>query len=308
MNMISSCEDARPPALEDTVASGTSSNPAQTGRRDRHGSYAFLNPVSLWFIVALSLWPVACSDSTPTTPTTTTTVPVSMAITPATNALAIGQTQTFSVINVDSSVVVTWSSSDAGILTIDSGGNATAISRGTATITATGSNSQTATLQVQVVPNYQGEWTGNTTVTACTDIGGFLATNYCAQHLRTAQRLTLSLTQTGLAITGSIYLSDAGGQVAGTVTGAIGANGDVATLVSTLTGVVNGTNLTVTLISWNSLATGSSMTGSWAANVTSAQIVGIATVQSLFTGVIRTSSNALERTASNDDFPFSKDR
>jgi hypothetical protein len=40
-----------------------------------------------------------------------------------------------------------------------------------------------------------------------------------------------------------------------------------------------------TLISWNSLAIGTTMTGVWATNVTSPQIVGIVTVQWSLNGV-----------------------
>lgn len=227
----------------------------------------------------------ACSNSSPTpTPTAPTPTPT-LAITPITNALAIGQTQIYTGANVDASVTVTWSSSDSSILTIDSAGTATAIANGTATITASGSDGQTATLQVQVVPNYQGTWTGNVTMLACTDLAGFASNNYCAQRLRTVQQLTLNLTQVGLAISGSVTKLEASGQVGGIVSGVIGSGGDITTLAGTLSGVVGGANLSVALISWNSLGTGANMTGSWASNVTSPQIVGIATEQWSFTAV-----------------------
>ena len=64
----------------------------------------------------------------------------------------------------------------------------------------------------------------------------------------------------------------------------IGSGGDV-TLTGTLAGVSNGANLSVTLLSWNSLAINSRMTGVGAANVTSQQILGIATVQWSVAGV-----------------------
>ncbi len=182
---------------------------------------------------------------------------------------------------------MTWTSSAPNILTIDGTGNATAVATGIITLTATTDDGQTATLQVQVVPNYQGAWTGNITNTACTDIAGFASINYCSRGLGTAQSLALNLAQSGLTISGTMTKSESGGVVGGAVTGVIGSGGDV-TLTGTLTGLSNGANLTVTLLSWNSLVTKAAMTGVGAANVTSSQILGIATVQWSLTGVTLT--------------------
>jgi hypothetical protein len=46
-----------------------------------------------------------------------------------------------------------------------------------------------------------------------------------------------------------------------------------------MAGIANGSNFQLTLISWSSLAEGTQMAGSWAGNVTSPQILGIATLQ-----------------------------
>ena len=234
-------------------------------------------------VVVAGLWVGACGggSSSPTTPSTSAT----LAITPPnTTVLVIGQAQPYSVANAKTDAVVTWTSSDPAVLTIDSTGAATAIAMGIVAITATTNDGQTATLQVQVVPNYQGTWTGNLTNTACTDIAGFASINYCARGLGTAQPLTLNLAQSGVTISGTMTKSETGGSVGGTVTGVIGTGGDV-TLTGTLSGISNGANLTVTLLSWNSLATNARMTGIGSANVTSQQILGIATVQWSFAGV-----------------------
>ena len=237
-------------------------------------------------VVVAGVWVSACGGSSPTTPTAA----AAPAITPATGVLLIDQTQGYSVANGTPDAIVTWTSSDPRVLTIDDAGNATAIATGIATITASFGNGQTAALLVLVVPNYQGTWTGNTTNTACTDIAGFASINYCSQGLRTTRPLTLSLTQTGLTIVGTMTKSEAGGQVSGTVAGGVGSGGDI-TLTGTLTGLSSGANLVVTLLSWNSLATGPNMTGIGAANVTSQQILGIATVQWSFTGVTLTTAS-----------------
>ena len=242
-------------------------------------------------VVSAGLWASACTDSsTPTTPsTTTTTATPALAITPSTGVLLIGQTLAFATLNAASTVVVTtWTSSDTGILTIDDAGNATAVAKGTVTITVVTDDGKSATQQVLIAPNYQGTWTGTNIVTACTDIAGFLSNNYCATHLRTPERLTMVLSQINLAVNGTITRSEAGGQAVGSVSGVVGSAGDLATLVGTLTGVVNGSNQTMALISWNSLATNTSMTGTWSATITSPQVVGIATVQWSFSGLTLT--------------------
>ena len=231
--------------------------------------------------VLAGLWAGACSKNTPTAPSTAATLSITP---PSTTVLVIGQAQPYAVANAKTGAVVTWSTSNSTVLTIDSDGNATAIAVGIVTITATTDDGQTATLQVQVVPSYQGTWTGAITSTACTDIAGFASINYCARALGIAFPLTLNLAQSGLTISGTMTKSEAGGAVSGNVTGVIGTGGDVI-LAGTLSGISNGANLSVTLLSWNSLATGTKMTGIGSANVTSQQILGIATVQWSLGGV-----------------------
>ena len=244
----------------------------------------------LLLAVVAALGAGACGSTTEPSTTTTTAAPT-LSITPTTNALAVGQVQAYSVLNGAATDTITWSSSDASIFTVDAAGNVTGVTRGSATLTATASSGPTATLTIQVTPNYQGTWLGNATVTACTDIGGFATNGYCAQRIRATQKLTAQLNQAGLAITGTLTQAEAAGQVTGSVTGAIGTGGDISTLIGTLTGVVNGANVTTTLIAWNSLASDTGLTGNWAANVTSSQILGIATLQWQFTAVPRVASN-----------------
>jgi Bacterial Ig-like domain (group 2) len=227
--------------------------------------------------VAAGVWVTACGGNSPAAPTT----PTAMSITPTTSVLVIGQTQPYSTANGPSTDVTTWSSTDPNVLAIDSTGNATAIAKGVVTITAVAAT-QSATLQVQVVPNYQGTWTGSTTNTACTSIGGFAS--YCAQGVGAGQAFALSLSQSGLTVSGALTKAEPGGVLSGAVNGSIGPGGDI-TLTGTLTGVSSGSNIVATLISWNSLAIGTTMTGLWATNVTSPQIVGIVTVQWSLNGV-----------------------
>ena len=230
-------------------------------------------------VVVASAWASACGGGGSSTAPTTV---MPLAVAPTTTVLVAGQTQAYQAANLATlDNVVTWTSSDPSVLMIDDTGTATAIAKGFATITVT-TSVQSAALVVQVVPNYQGTWTGKTTSAACTSISGFAS--YCSQSLGAAQSLTLNLTQSGLLISGLLTKSETGGVISGPVGGSIGPGGDV-TLTGILTGVSSGANIVAALISWNSLAIDTNMTGIWAANVTSSQILGIATVQWSLTGV-----------------------
>ena len=232
--------------------------------------------LALFLAAAAVVGASACSDNnsstTPTTPTSTAT------ISPATSVLQIAQQQTYTLSATTTPTTVTWTSSDPSVLTIDSGGTATAMKVGAATITATGDASQTATLTVQVVPVYQGNWAGTATVLACTDLSGFTSAGYCARNLGTVQPVTLTLTQSGLTLSGTMTKAEGGNLLNGSITGVVGIFGDI-TLTGTLAGVANGSNYQLGVVSWNSLATGSRMTGNWSANITSPQVLGIATLQ-----------------------------
>jgi hypothetical protein len=243
-------------------------------------------------IVAAAIGVGACGSSTSPS-TTTTTAAATLAITPTTGAVAVGQVMNYSVLNSATGDTIAWSSSDASIFSVDTSGNVTGISRGTGTLTATASSGPTATLQIQVAPSYVGTWSGSAAVTACTDIGGYTTAGYCAQRIHTVQRITVSFTQNGLGVAGTLTQAEPSGQVSGPVTGAIGTGGDISSLVGTLTGVIAGSNTATALISWTSLATDAGLTGSFAANVTSPQIVGIATVQWQFSGVPKVAINTV---------------
>lgn len=229
-------------------------------------------------VVAAAASLVACGSDTPSSPTTTTPTTPTSAITPQITNIQIGQTQAFTLTAPTTPTTVTWTSSNPNVMTIDAAGNATAVGVGASTITGTGDANQNATLTVQVVPIYQGNWVGNATVIACTDLAGFSANNYCAQNLGVARRVTLTLTQSGLSVTGSMTKAEGANLLNGSLAGSILGAGDLS-LGGSLAGLANGSNLQLALISWDSLADGTQMTGSWAGNITSPQILGLATLQ-----------------------------
>jgi hypothetical protein len=243
--------------------------------------FALVRQLPTWCVLVACLWAAGCGPS-PTAATSTTDT-ATFAITPVITVQIVGQTQTWGVVNAAADSTVTWMSSDPTLLTIDSDGNSTAIAKGVVTIIAQTSTSQEATLQVQVVPNYEGTWTGQAVMIACTDIGGFASARYCAQGT-TPQPVTLTLVHENLSVTGTLSKSEGDGQLSGIVTGNVGTGGDI-TLTGTISGLSRGANLAAALTSWNALVTDTSMTGSWSANITSPQILGIATVQWSLTGM-----------------------
>jgi hypothetical protein len=233
----------------------------------------------------------ACSSSTAPSTATTTTTTTSTLITPATAALTIGQTLLYSYSTATSANVVTWTSSNSGVLTIDSTGLAQGIASGVATITGSLDTGTSSTLTVQVVPSYQGSWAGTVKVLACTDLDGFTSAGYCSRISSSVQQWTLTLTQSGLALSGTMTKSEGANVLNGTVNATVGGSGDIVSLTGALGGVAGGTSLLVTPISWDSFATGSSMTGAWSAIVTSSQIPGNATVQWSLNGVQQVSAS-----------------
>lgn len=227
-------------------------------------------------VVLALLAAVGCTDSnSPTTPDPTTPT---TAITPATTVLQIGQMQLYAITPTTTSAI-TWTSSNESVLTIDAGGTATGLANGVATVTGAIEGGASATLAVQVVPIYAGTWSGTTTVLACTDLAGFAAAGYCAQSLAGTDSWSFTLTQSGLALSGTMTKTEGANVLNGSITGGIGGSGDIISLTGNLAGFARGANLVIAPISWNSFASGGVMTGTWAANVTSQQILGIATVQ-----------------------------
>jgi hypothetical protein len=266
--------------------------------------------VSVSFAVVVGLWIGACSNSSsPTAATTSTTPAVTLSgFNPSRidGVVQVGQSQVYQLTNTPSTSVITWTSSDPNLLTVDSTGNATGIANGHATLSASADTGQKGSLVVQVVPVYGGTWAGNVTVTGCTDLVGFVASGYCSRTMGAIQAFTMSLGQTnsstGNVVSGTFTKGEGGNTLSGSVSGAsIGTGGDLGGLTGLLGGVADGVNLSVTLTGWNSFATPPSMTGSWGANVTSPQIPGVASVHYTLTNVtlVPVSGSGLARSSTS---------
>lgn len=124
------------------------------------------------------------------------------------------------------------------------------------------------------VPDYQGQWNGDFTVSSCTGTGIFAGPpafcNAFPSGTALAMRLTLSVVGTQVSGTGTF------GSVSIPVGGVIGNDGRL--LLSGSGGVVvQNLSVTLTLTNWSTTASGTSMTGSWSASWTTTQGSGSAT-------------------------------
>ncbi len=130
-------------------------------------------------------------------------------------------------------------------------------------------------------PAFAGNWSGRYVVERC-DGTGSNQDYFCSQRGAfppgTDLPIALSLTQNGTSVSGSISL----GQVSGPVNGSVNASG---TLV--LQGSASSGTLSLTLSSWSTTATSTSMSGSFAYNAGLSGIPGVAVVVSRLSGVTR---------------------
>lgn len=162
-----------------------------------------------WLIYRLCLMVVlvsataSCGGSPPAAAPSATTSSVSVAITSpirmgvttqatGTATLSNGQTQ---------SVTSGWQSDAPNIASITDAGLLTGRSNGQATIFVTSGGRQGQQL-VRVVPDYQGSWSGQLSITSCTQTGLFVPTNFCGVFLvGSSNSYSLSLAQSGDSMT-----------------------------------------------------------------------------------------------------------
>jgi hypothetical protein len=146
---------------------------------------------------------------------------------------------------------------------VDSSGKVTGVGSGQATVTVT-YDTVRATRTIRVVPDYQGSWTGDYTVLSCSDSGSFHSEDWCKAALRDAIiHVTLVLTQTRDAVTGSWTHAE----MAGTAQGTIEADG---TLVLSGTGISTADKIPMTIAGWRTRSTDNkTQTGKFTMNFTS---------------------------------------
>ncbi len=207
-------------------------------------------------VVALFLTGLAAcgggGSGSPTNPTPVTPAPtvVSLSISPSTDLIAIQGTVTLGATATMSDGTTkaasgTWASDASAIASVDGTGKVTGVAPGQATVTVTYENVK-ATRAIRVVPDYQGNWTGDYTVLSCQDSGDFHQEDWCQAAMQDVVRVTLTLTQNRDAVTGAWTHRD----VKGTASGSILTDG---TLV--LDGSGNLETIPLTIAGWRSRST-----------------------------------------------------
>ena len=138
------------------------------------------------------------NSSTPTAPSGT------LQVTTARATLAAGETAVLSVTGSGGAPVtgLTWSTTDASVLTVSAAGTATAARAGRVTVTAT-AGSASGSLALRVVPDYAGTWTGGLArlQVVCSPAS---ASPLCAPGAGTAGTVTLRVTQIGDQLTATL--------------------------------------------------------------------------------------------------------
>jgi hypothetical protein len=182
------------------------------------------------------------------TPAATT---VSVAISPSTDMIKIQGTESFAVTATMSDATTkavngTWTSDATSVATVDSSGKVIGVGPGQATITVSYDTAK-ATRTIRVVPDYQGNWTGDYTVLSCSDSGKFHSEDWCAAATQAGTiHVTMTLTQTRDSVTGPWTHS----QMAGTAQGTIEADGTL-----TLSGTGTMDTIPMTITGWRSRST-----------------------------------------------------
>lgn len=153
------------------------------------------------------------------------------------------------------------------------------------TLTVNGDHtSGTNTLAISgtaTAPTFQGAWSGRYVIERCDGTGSnqdYFCSARGAFPPGTSLPISLTLTQNGGSVSGTIAL----GQVTGSVSGSVNGAGTLA-----LQGTASNGQINVTLTSWSSSANGSSMEGAFTYNAGLAGVPGVAVVTSHLSGVTR---------------------
>ena len=130
-------------------------------------------------------------------------------------------------------------------------------------------------------PTFQGTWAGRYIVERC-DGTGSVQDYFCSARGSyppgTDLPISMSLTQNGTSVSGTLSLGAVTGVVTGTVTGA----GDMV-----LQGTVRGGQTSGTLSGWSTTVSGSTMSGNFSYDAAFTGIPGVAVVRARLSGVTR---------------------
>jgi len=125
------------------------------------------------------------------------------------------------------------------------------------------------------VPNFQGAYTGTSSVASCTEDGNFAG--FCQGVGFTSGATfptTLNLSQSQSSVTGTIAILGLNGTLQGTASALSGL-----TATGTLSDISDsGVTLSTSIPSWSTTLNGSAMSGSYKLNFRSSALIGSATV------------------------------
>ena len=134
---------------------------------------------------------------------------------------------------------------------------------------------------VTTTAQVQGTWNGDYTVTACNDQ---TAPGFCPEFVPvgTVLPIRIVLTQTGEQLSGTVELGSLIIPVSGTV------NGSRVVLTGSVTMDVEGFSTTTALVNWDTVVSGSNMTGGWRTTFSIVGLPGSAFVENSIRTVTKT--------------------
>ena len=147
-----------------------------------------------------------------------------------------------------------------------------------------GSSSPTAPAPTPIpVLNFAGTWSGTYVLTSCGHTGDFASGDFCGVFtIGSFLPMTLSLSQTGSSVTGTLLQ----GTILTSVSGSVDSAGH---LILTGTGASSG--FALQMVGWDTTQSGSRMSGSWNTRWTGVGWIGYAQVINTLSSVAKTSSS-----------------
>ena len=164
-------------------------------------------------VILVALTFVACGgdSSSPSGPSSNGVQSISVT---ATSPLKVGETAQASGVATISggrteAVTTGWRSDTASVATVTDGGLITGLANGN-TVISVSSGGRTGQQTIRVVPDYEGQWTGNYRVTTCAESGAFADQAFCAFVLNTSAPIRFSVSQSGLSTSTGFALGQLG--------------------------------------------------------------------------------------------------
>jgi hypothetical protein len=131
------------------------------------------------------------------------------------------------------------------------------------------------------VTSFAGTWSGTYTITGCGHSGAFAEINWCGNLSYTPLPMTLTLSQSGSSVSGTLTQ----GSIATSVTGSVDASNHL--ILSGSTTLSGG--ILAEILGWNTTVAGSAMSGSWNTKWTTGGLAGSAQTINTLSSVTKAS-------------------